>query len=83
MADDVKVNKSYELPKLKTIHQLVDLKHEIEGRIQHMANDLDKNFLFRVIAFSLSGVCLVDLRCDTEDKNVSKQAKFACKLNAK
>ena len=48
-----------------------------------MANDLDKNFLYRVIAFSLSGVCLVDLCCDTEDKNVSKQAKFACKLKAK
>ena len=48
-----------------------------------MANDLDKNFLYRVITFSLSGVCLVDLRSDTEDKNVSKQAKFACKLKAK
>ena len=40
----------------------VELKRDIEARLRHMAPDLNSRFLHRVIAFSLSGTCLVDLK---------------------
>ena len=47
-----------------------------------MAPDLSHLFLYRVIAFSLSGTCLVDMPCDTEHTDCSREAKLACKLKA-
>jgi len=70
------------MPKFNVIHQMVDLKTEIEGKIRNMAPDLDHRFLYRVIAFSSSGTCLVDMPCDTDHAECSREAKIACKLKA-
>ena len=70
------------IPKFTTIHQMVDLKGEIEGSLRRMAPDLNHRFLYRVISFALSGTCLVDMRCDTEDADCTREAKIACKLKA-
>ena len=70
------------IPKFNTIHQMVDLKSEIEGSLRKMAPDLNHRFLYRVISFSLSGTCLVDMLCDTDSKECSKEAKMACKIAA-
>ena len=61
---------------------MVDLKTEIEGEIRHMAPDLNHTFLYRVLAFSLSGTCLVDMPCDTSSADCPKDAKVACRLKA-
>ena len=63
-----------EIPKFCTIHQMVDLKSEIEGKIRRMSPDLSHRFLYRVIAFSLSGTCLVDMPCDVEHPDCTKEA---------
>ena len=70
-------------PAFKTVHQMIDLKSEIEANLRKMEPDLNHRFLYRVIAFSLSGTCLVDMPCDTDDKECSRDAKLACKLKAK
>ena len=64
------------------MHQIVDLKAEIESNLRRMEPDLNHRFLYRVIAFSLSGTCLVDMPCDTNDKDCPREAKLACKLKA-
>ena len=61
---------------------MVDLKTEIEGKMRRMAPDLSHRFLYRVISFSLSGTCLVDMPCDLEHPDCPKEAKIACKLKA-
>ena len=71
------------VPPLKTYNLLVNTKSEVEGKIHAMTPDLSHRFLHRVIAFSLSGTCLVDLKCDTEDTECGNEAKFACRIKAK
>ena len=61
---------------------MVDLKTEIEGSLRRMAPDLNHHFIYRVISFSLSGTCLVDMRCDLDDAECPREAKIACKLKA-
>lgn len=64
--------------------QHVDLKPEIETKLRMMVPDIKAEFLFRIISFSLSGTCLVDLKRTTEDEaNCTAQAKVACALSAK
>ena len=47
-----------------------------------MVSDLKAEFLYRIISFSLSGTCLVDLHRTTHDHaNCSAQAKMACALS--
>ena len=60
---------------------MVDLKKEIEGKLRKMAPDLSHKFLYRVVAFSLSGTSLVDMRCTTEDPDCTREAKRACRLS--
>ncbi len=47
--------------------QIVDHKvvpgSVIEAKLRLMVPDLSNSFLYRAIAFSLSGTCLVDLKC--------------------
>ena len=45
-----------------------------------MAPDLQSSFVYRVVAFALSGTTLVDLKCTNEDPDCSQQAKLACRL---
>ena len=59
---------------------MVDSKNDIEAKMGRMAQDLDYKFLYRVVAFSLSGTCLVDLRCELEDPSCSREAKMACRI---
>lgn len=50
---------------------MVNTKAEVEVKLKKMAPDLTNSFVYRVIAFGLSGTTLVDLKCETEDPNCS------------
>ena len=63
---DMETKKHYHKD-LRNLHSIVNLKSEIESKLRKMPSDLSNMFLYRVVAFSLSGTCLVDLRCDYED----------------
>ena len=63
---DMETKKQYHKD-LRNLHSIVHMKSDIEGNIKRMPPDLSNMFLYRVVAFSLSGTCLVDLRCDYED----------------
>ena len=52
------------VPPFRIVHQMIDLKREIETSLRNMAPDINASFLYRVIAFSLSGTTLVDLQSD-------------------
>ncbi len=66
-------------------------KHEtvlgsaIERKLRLMSPDLSNSFLYRAIAFSLSGTCLVDLKCTSgaAEGTITREAKFACQIEAK
>jgi len=70
-------------PRFKTVVQHVYLGPEIETKLRMMVPDLTSQFVYRVICFALSGTCIVDLRCTTENQEgCTHQAKFACSINA-
>ena len=72
------------LPRFKTVVQRVDLRPEIETRLNMMVPDLKAEFLYRIVSFSLSGTCLVDLKRTTQDEaSCTAQAKMACALSNK
>ena len=79
---DMETKKHYQKD-LRNLHSIVNLKSEIEGKLRRMPTDLSNMFLYRVVAFSLSGTCLVDLRCDYEDPSqCSWEARLACRLKS-
>jgi hypothetical protein len=50
-------------PLMQVYKREVVLGSDIENKLNFMAPDLNNSFLYRAIAFSLSGTCLVDLKC--------------------
>lgn len=79
---DMETKKQYHKD-LRNLHSIVNLKSEIEGKLRRMPSDLNNMFLYRVVAFSLSGTCLVDLRCDYEDPSQCPwEARLACRLKS-
>ena len=47
----------------------VDLKREVENKMNYHTPGIEKDFIHRVIAFSLSGTDIVDLQNDRDDEN--------------
>ena len=43
---------------------------------------LNKNFVYRVLAFSLSGTEIVDLKSTDSDESPSREAQIACRFKA-
>jgi hypothetical protein len=62
---------------MMSVQRLVDMRKDIEPLLKQMVPELDKDFMHRVIAFSLSGTPIVDLK---HFKN--KKAKLACGLQS-
>ena len=63
---------------------IIDMKQEVEPKIQKFIPNLNKNFIHRVLAFSLSGTEIVDLKstdCKESDMN-SKDAQIACRFKS-
>ena len=47
----------------------VDLKREVENKMVYHTPGIDKEFIHRVLAFSLSGTDIVDLRNGKDDES--------------
>ena len=63
---------------------IIDMKQEVEPKIQKFIPNLNKNFIYRVLAFSLSGTEIVDLKstdCKESEMN-SKDAQIACRFKS-
>ena len=58
----------------------VDLKQEVEPSMRKFIPILEKNFIYRVLAFSLSGTEIVDLKSTESTEPQSSQAKIACRF---
>ena len=59
----------------------VDLKKEIENRISNHTPGIEKEFIHRVVVFSLSGTDIVDLKAEKEEGESdasSVQSRLSC-----
>lgn len=63
-------------PSLRVTTKAIKMKADIEKNLKQTIPEVDKNFMHRVIAFSLSGTEVVDLR-----HFENKKAKVACGLS--
>ena len=60
------------------------MKSEVEPKIAKFIPNLNKNFIYRVLAFSLSGTEIVDLKSTDckESEMRSKEAQIACRFKS-
>ena len=58
------------------------MKEEVEPRMRKFIPVLNKNFLYRVLAFSLSGTDIVDLKATNSPEPQPKEASLACRFKA-
>ena len=59
------------------MEKTVSLKNDIEKKIEYRSCEINKKFIYRVMAFSRSGTNVVDLKPDI---NEFPEARFICRI---